>query len=430
VNVVIVGNGGREHALAWRIARSPTLGRLVVTGSHPAWPERAELVPAPTSGGAEVARATKADLVVVGPEGPLSEGVADAVQAVGVPCFGPVAAAARLETSKAFTKQVLHEAHIPTAGAVVVTRGDPAARERCLRGNVVLKADGLAAGKGVVVCPTAEEALAALAEMDRFGAAADTLVLEDLLEGPEVSVFALCDGTRAVALPSAQDHKRLGDGDTGPNTGGMGAIVPCPLLDQAATDAIVRTVHQPVVDLLRARGTPFRGVLYAGLMLTEDGPLRGVLYAGLMLTEDGPRVLEFNVRFGDPECQPLMALWDEDVLPWLYGAASGQLPPGRPCFARAAACCVVLAAAGYPGTPERGVAVPEGPDPEGVLVFSGGTGRDDRGVLRTEGGGRVLWVTAVAPDAATARTRAYAGVRGRVFPGAQWRTDIGAVVRG
>jgi phosphoribosylamine--glycine ligase len=414
VNVVLVGNGGREHALAWRIARSRTLGRLVVTGRHPAWPTTAEIAPTATGGVAELARATKADLVVVGPEGPLAEGVADAVQAVGIPCFGPVAAAARLETSKAFTKQVLQEAGIPTAGAVVVTRGDPAARERCLQGKVVLKADGLAAGKGVVVCHTAGEALAALAEMDRFGSAADTLVLEDLLEGPEVSVFALCDGTRAVALPSAQDHKRLGDGDTGPNTGGMGAIVPCPLVDRAATDEIVRTVHQPVVDLLRARGTPFRGVLYGGLMLTEDGP----------------RVLEFNVRFGDPECQPLMALWDEDILPWLHGAATGELPPGRPRFAKAAACCVVLAAAGYPGTPEQGVAVPEGSDPAGVLVFCAGAGRDERGVLRTEGGGRVLWVTAVATDAATARERAYAGVKARVFPGAQWRTDIGAVVRG
>jgi phosphoribosylamine--glycine ligase len=278
---------------------------------------------------------------------------------------------------------------------------------------VVLKADGLAAGKGVVVCRTPAEALEAFEEMGRFGAAADRLVLEDRLEGPEVSVFALCDGARAVALMSAQDHKRLGDGDVGPNTGGMGAIAPCPLVDAARAAELVYTIHQPVVDRMAARGTPFRGVLYAGLILTADGP----------------KVLEFNVRFGDPECQPLMALWEDDVLPWLHGAAAGRLPDGRPTFASGAACCVVLAAPGYPGAVRRGALVPEPPLPEGVTVFYAGAARGADGLLRADGG-RVLAVTAIGDDLPSARSRAYAVVPLVAFEGAVWRNDIGAAALG
>jgi phosphoribosylamine--glycine ligase len=408
MRVVLVGNGGREHALAWRIARSPTLTRLIVTAPNPGWPERADLIPA-TKPAEIVALAKDADLVVVGPEAPLAAGLADEVCAAGVPCFGPVRAAARLEASKAFAKEVMAAAGVPTAASLAVDRDDPRARERCARGDVVLKADGLAAGKGVVVCATPEEALAALDGMARFGDAARTLVLEDRLTGPEVSVFALCDGVRAVPLPSAQDHKTLLDGGRGPMTGGMGAYVPCPLVDADAVRRIVATVHQPVVDEMARRGAPYRGVLFAGLMLTPDGP----------------KVLEFNVRFGDPECQPLMALWDEDVLPWLHGAATGTLPAGEPRFGAGSACCVVLAAPGYPDAPQKGIAIPEPAPSDGVLAFHAGTTRGDDGVLRTNGG-RVLGLTGVGPDLATARARAYDALPGWWFPGEQHRSDIGA----
>ncbi len=416
MNVVIVGKGGREAALAYRIAQSPKLGRLIVTGRNPGWPDAAQVIEA-TANDDIVALALResADLVVVGPEAPLAEGLGDALRSAGVACFGPDRQAAQLETSKAFAKDVLQRARVPTAAAVVVDRrvdGDrERARERCSQGRVAVKVDGLAAGKGVFVCHTADEALSALGEAwsDRFGPAADRLVLEDLLEGPEVSVFALCDGSRAVALPSAQDHKRIFDGDQGPNTGGMGAYAPCPLLDQAAADEIVRTCYLPVLRVLTLSGMPFRGVLFGGLMLTDRGP----------------KVLEFNVRFGDPETQALMALWDDDILPWLHGAAIGRLPSGRPRFADGAACCVVLASAGYPASSTKGVAIAEPGPQDGVIAFHAGTRRGDDGVLRTDGG-RVLGVTAMGPDLSRARAAAYAAVPGWAFEGAQHRTDIGA----
>jgi phosphoribosylamine--glycine ligase len=405
--VVLVGNGGREHALAWRLARSATATRLVAVGRHPAWPERFEVIEGDP---VEVARRVQAGLVVVGPEAPLGAGLADRVIAAGIPCFGPTAAAARLETSKAFCKEILAAAGVPTAAALVVERADPAgmarARERCARGDVVLKADGLAAGKGVVVCATGAEALAALDEMGRFGEAATRIVLEDRLIGPEASVFALCDGARAVPLPSAQDHKRRRDADQGPNTGGLGAVAPCPLLPASAVEEILDAVHRPVLAEMARRGIPFRGVLFAGLMLTPDGP----------------RVLEFNVRFGDPECQPLMLLWDEDIVPWLLGAARGALPAGTPRFREGAAVCVVLAAAGYPDAPEAGAEIHEGgPVEEGELFIAGA--RRIGGQLVVSGG-RVLGPTAWGPDVATARARAYAGAARWQFPGAQQRSDI------
>ena len=414
MKVLLVGHGGREAALAWRIAQSPSLERLIVVGRNPGWPERAERV-ACNSNAAIVALATEhgIDLVVVGPEAPLAAGLADDLASAGIPCFGPQQGAARLEASKAFAKEVMTAAGVPTAGAVVVDMSDPnsveAGRARCRLGQVVVKADGLAAGKGVIVCETAEEALGAFEELSsgRFGAAGTRLVLEDRLTGPEVSVFALCDGTRAVALPSSQDHKTLLEGGRGPNTGGMGAYVPCPLVSREDAERLVAEVHAPVIAEMARRGTPFRGVLYAGLMMTPEGP----------------RVLEFNVRFGDPECQPLMCLWDEDVLPWLHGAAVGTLPEGRPRFSAGSACCVVLASRGYPASSEKGVAIPEGPARDAVVVFHAGTVRDSDGILRTNGG-RVLGVTGVGVDIATAREAAYGALDGWVFPGAQHRTDI------
>jgi len=407
MRVVVIGSGGREAAIAWRLAQSPSVSELVATAPSPGWPSRvavwddADVVDAIAARGA--------DLVVVGPEQPLTDGLADRLAAIGVPCFGPTADAARLEGSKAFAKEVMTAAGVPTAEAVSGRLDHPEEAEalwaRAARGGVVVKADGLAAGKGVWVCPHPDAALGALEAVQRYG---QRVVLEDLLTGPEVSLFALCDGTRAVALPSARDHKQLLDGGAGPNTGGMGAIVPCPRLDAQAGEALVARVHQPVLDELARRGTPFRGLLYAGLMLTDDGP----------------RVLEFNVRFGDPECQPLMSLWRDDPVPWLLGAANGQLPSGSPRFADAHACCVVLASAGYPSSKDVGQPIPE-PFPDGVTVFVAGAARGADGVLRTAGG-RVLGVCAVGPTPERARREAYGAVPAVAFPGAQWRNDIGS----
>ena len=410
MRVVLVGGGGRETALAWRIAQSPSLERLTVIGEHPGWP--AEVTVAP--GGADpvdVARDASAHLVIVGPEAPLADGLANRLHTEGIQCFGPSASAARLESSKAFAKEIMAAANVPTAGHLLVDSTDPASlaagAERCSRGSVVVKVDGLAAGKGVYVCSAAEEASDALREVcaGRFGAAGRHILLEDLLVGPEVSVFGLCDGERVTVLPAAQDHKRLLDGDRGPNTGGMGAYAPCELINAEMGEQIADQVHRPVISEMAARGMPFRGVLYAGLMLTPDGP----------------RVLEFNVRFGDPECQPLMCLWEDDILPWLYGAASGKLPTGTPRFLDGSACCVVLASAGYPRSSTRGVPIPGGEVP-GTLVFLASAAAQ-AGALVTAGG-RVLGVTGVGADLATARERAYAGVAVWRFDGAQYRTDI------
>lgn len=415
MRVVIAGSGGREHALAWRVASAPSLTALAVTSDVPGWPERAEILQAPSARAiAEEAHHWKADLVVVGPEALLAEGLADELASFGIPCFGPTKQAATLETSKAYAKEILQAAGVSTASAVIIDLSDPQGMEqavaRCQQGHVVLKADGLASGKGVIVCPEPAEAIDALRSMQRFGEASRVLLLEDLLEGPEVSLFALCDGTRAVALPSARDHKRLCDGDLGPNTGGMGAIAPCPGIDPQQTASLVDRLCLPVIEEMARRGTPFRGVLYAGLMMTPQGPA----------------VLEFNVRFGDPECQALMMLWEDDPLPWLYGAATGRLPEGSPRFQEAAACCVVLAAEGYPSAPVRGTLIPEPPASTvpHLAVFHAATARDSAGKLRTAGG-RVLSIAAMAADLPSARSHAYAEANRWRFAGAQMRTDIG-----
>jgi len=420
MNVLLVGHGGREAALAWRIARSPQLELLTVTGANPGWPGVARVQPADgVSGVVALAKQIGATLVIVGPEAPLEAGLADALTAEGIPCFGPSQAAARLESSKAFAKEIMAEAGVPTAGYLAVDRHDPEsverAHERLAKGDVVIKVDGLAAGKGVFVCKTAEEAKAALDVVwsGRFGEAADHLVLEDRMEGPEVSVFGITDGGQVVGLPSSQDHKALKDGNLGPNTGGMGAYAPCPLVDRDQVEEILNTVHRPVVQAMADRGTPFRGVLFVGLMMTQDGP----------------RVLEFNARFGDPETQPLMCLWDDDILTWLSGAATGSLPHGAPRFREGTACCVVLASRGYPETSEKGITIPEGLPTEDVVVFHSGTRRGDDGLLRTSGG-RVLGVTGLGPTVASARELAYKALNGWIFDGAQWRTDIGAQVDG
>ena len=402
MQVVLVGSGAREHALAWKLAQSTGLSELHVAPGNPgiaalgrSHPVRAE----DAEGLLSLALTIEADLVVVGPEGPLVAGVADELRRNGIAVFGPSGDAARIEGSKTFAKDVMRAAGVPTAGTLSI------ARSPC-----VVKADGLASGKGVFVCHTAEELDAALRSVARFGG---SVVIEELLEGREVSLFALCDGRHAVPLGAAQDFKRIGDGDTGPNTGGMGAYSPVPWFADA--DELVAQIHQPVVDELARRGTPFVGVLFAGLMV---GP-------------DGPKVLEFNARFGDPETQVLMPRLDGDLLELLAAAAHGDLQGAVPAIGAGAAVTVVVAAPDYParsdhsGAPITGVAEAEA---AGALVFHGGTAARD-GVLVTNGG-RILSVTGSGATVASARAHAYAAVDMIGFEGAQHRTDIAAGIDG
>ena len=407
MHVLLVGGGGREHALAWKIGQSPWLTRLSTTHDNPGFPAGAYSAAA-SADPVAFARAEHVDLVVIGPEGPLADGLVDRLQAAGVAAFGPSQAAAQLEASKAFAKEVMAAAKVPTAAWGVYT--DREAARSAITGPCVVKADGLAAGKGVIVAESADHARSAVDDIfaGRFGEAGARVLIEERLTGPEVSVLALCDGERAVPLKPARDHKRRFDGGVGQNTGGMGAICPAPGVSDADLDRIHRTVLQPVVDLMRARGTPFRGVLYAGLMLTPAGP----------------RVLEFNARFGDPECQPLMMMLDEDLLPLLKACAAGRLADRPLAWREGAACCVVMVSSGYPGsiTPGRRITglTPPGRD---RAVFVAGARRDGEEVVTS--GGRVLGVTAVGADLAAARTSAYDQVRGVAFEGAAWRSDIG-----
>jgi len=394
VKVLLVGSGGREHALAWKLAQSPRLAELHCAPGNPGidrlgtcHPVRAE----DAEGLLALARELAADLVVVGPEAPLVAGVADALRHNGIAVFGPGAAAARIEGSKTFAKDVLRAANVPTAGALAV------ARAPC-----VVKADGLAAGKGVFVCRTQEELDAALPAVAALGA---SFLVEELLEGPEVSVHALCDGVNAVALPSAQDFKRAYDRDGGPNTGGMGSYSPVPGID---AEELVDAIHRPVLAELERRGASFVGALFAGLMLTEDGP----------------RVLEFNCRFGDPETQSLLPRIEGDLLGALAAAAAGDVRGAELAEAQDAAVTIVLAAGEYPAHNDAGGAIDGIDDAEaaGALVFHAGTAlRGDRLVTN---GGRILNVTATAPTLSSARERAYAAAEAITFPGVRYRTDI------
>ncbi|HEX3806789.1 MAG TPA: phosphoribosylamine--glycine ligase [Gaiellaceae bacterium] len=400
MQVVVVGSGAREHALAWRLARSPSLTELHAAPGNPGIAELGRCHPVradDAEGLLALAVTLDADLVVVGPEGPLVAGVADELRRNGIAVFGPSGDAARIEGSKTFAKDVLRAAGVPIAEAVSV------ARAPC-----VVKADGLAAGKGVFVCHTAEQLDEALRAVQKLGGA---VVIEELLEGPEVSLFALCDGRRAVPFGSAQDYKRIGDGDTGPNTGGMGAYSPVPWFTDA--DALVEQIHQPVVDELARRGTPFVGCLFAGLMLTDAGP----------------KVLEFNARFGDPETQVLMPRLDGDLLELLTAAAHGDLAGVTSPLNGNAAVTVVVAGPDYPARSDYAGAAIEGLDAagaSGAIVFHGGTAVRDGNVVTN--GGRILSVTATAATVASARERAYAAVEMISFDGAQHRNDIAAGV--
>jgi phosphoribosylamine---glycine ligase len=412
MRVLVLGSGGREHALAWKLAESPLLTRLLCAPGNPGTAQLAESRVVAAEDPQEVvalARDERIDLVVVGPELPLVRGVADALRAAGVAVFGPDAAAARLEGSKAFAKEVMAEARVRTAAGRTFTSVREAEAWAAARGSVVVKADGLAAGKGVIVARDPAAAVEAVRSLASLGEAGRTLVLEEVLEGEEVSVIALCDGTRYVLLPPAQDHKRLLDGDEGPNTGGMGAYCPAPVLDGPGLEWVGTEVIAPVLRVMAARGTPFRGALYAGLMLTPSGPA----------------VLEFNARFGDPETQVLALQLGEDLLPWLEACARGGLEPRPLRLLPGSSVGVVLASAGYPGsltlgTPIDGVERIAG----SCRVFHAGTSRKE-GRLVTSGG-RVLTVCARGPSLAEARANAYGAVSRIHFEGMHYRRDIGA----
>jgi phosphoribosylamine---glycine ligase len=397
VRVLLVGSGGREHALAWSLAQSPSLTDLHAAPGSPGIARLGECHPIRAEdfeGLLALAHSLDADLVVVGPEAPLVAGVADVLRPAGIAVFGPSAAAAAIEGSKSFAKEVMAAAGVPTAAQL------PIARAPC-----VVKADGLAAGKGVHICRSQAELDGALRAVTALGGG---FVVEELLAGPEVSIFALCDGRDAAALVPAQDFKRAFDGDEGPNTGGMGSYAPVPGLGAEAVDELVDLVHRPILEELQRRGAPFVGLLFAGLMLTADGP----------------RVLEFNCRFGDPETQSVLPLLEGDLVQELAAAAAGELRGEGLTTAQGAAVTVVLAAAGYPQESDRGSLITGVADAEaeGALVFHAGTAlQDDRLVTN---GGRILGVTGRGDTVAEARAAAYVAADRVDFEGARRREDI------
>jgi phosphoribosylamine---glycine ligase len=411
--VLIVGSGGREHALAWKLRQSPGVSELLVAPGNPGTESIARNVPVSATdiaGLVDLVEERDIELTVVGPEAPLALGLADALRAHGRRVVGPNAAAARIESSKSFAKDLMLRAGVPTARyAIFDDMTDALQHAEQSAYPLVIKADGLTAGKGVTICRDAVEAQVTILEMmahHRFDAAGRRIVIEQYLEGPEVSLIVFVDGERAIPLPAAQDHKRLGDGDTGPNTGGMGAYAPVPFVTPADLDALTALTVQPIVDALAAAGTPYRGILFAGLILTETGPY----------------VLEYNCRFGDPEAQAILPLLEGDLLPWLEAMAVGRLE-GPVQVSTGTAVGVVLASEGYPEHPLVGRPV-EALDnlPPGVLAFHAGTVRDEHGRIITAGG-RVLTVVGTGTSVDRAAERAYsAPIR---FAGMQRRSDIG-----
>ena len=415
MRILVIGSGGREHALAWAIARSPRCEKLFVMPGNGGTGEIAENVPVDITNHQAVvdfALANQVDFVVIGPDAPAVAGLGDDVRAAGLLCFGPSKAAAQLEGSKAFTKQLCDEAGVPTAAygrfdnesealAYVHDQGAP----------IVIKADGLAAGKGVTVAMTIQEAADAVRDCfsGAFGESGSMVVIEEYLEGEEASIFALCDGESVVMLPSAQDHKRVWDGDRGPNTGGMGAYSPAPVMTAEMTARVENEIILPSIRRMAERGTPFTGVLFAGIMVTTKGP----------------KLIEYNVRFGDPECQVLMLRLRSDALDLLEATARGTLGTVTPEFSDEVALTVVLAAKGYPVNPEKGSEIRglNGQDDDKLMVFHAGTLRRDGKLIAN--GGRVLNVTALGRTVGEARDRAYAEVDRIDWPAGFCRRDIG-----
>ena len=416
MKLLVVGAGGREHALCWKLAQSPKLTKLYAAPGNAGMASVADCVDVgaeDVAGLVDFAREKGIDLVVVGPEAPLVKGLADQLNEAGIPVFGPSAKAAQLEGSKGFTKDLCTRANIPTAAYGRFTNLDDALAYVGREGApIVVKADGLAAGKGVTVAMTTDEALDAVREAfdGRFGDAGTEVVIEDFLEGEEASFFALCDGTTALPLATAQDHKRVGDGDTGPNTGGMGAYSPAPVMTPELVDQVMATIIEPTLATMKADGMPYKGVLYAGLMITADGP----------------ELIEYNARFGDPECQVLMMRMESDLLELLYAAAKGELKGKRVAWRDDPALTVVMAAKGYPGAYDKGTAInglDDAASDADVEIFHAGTALQDGQLVAT--GGRVLNVTAVAPSVAQAQALAYAAIDKIDWPDGFCRRDIG-----
>ncbi len=418
MKVLIVGGGGREHALAWKVIQSPEIEELHVAPGNPgigrfAWCHphvKATDVP----GQVALAQKLKADLVIVGPEDPLADGLVDALTAAGIRAFGPTKAAARIEASKDFAKEVMTRASVPTAAYGSFDDYDAALAYIELQGApIVIKADGLAAGKGVSVCMTldeAREALKAIMLDGSFAAAGSRVVIEEYMEGEEVSVLAFADGRTIKQMVSAQDHKRVGEGDTGPNTGGMGTYAPVPTYTPQIARAVQKEILEPVISEMARRGAPFTGCLFAGLMLTKDGP----------------KVVEFNCRFGDPETQVVLPLLQNDILQVMSACVDGRLKEVDITFRDAAAANIVLASGGYPGPYLKGLPIEglEDADARGVTIFHAGTDFTDEGELVTSGG-RVLGVMAVGNSLPEALERAYFGAEVISFEGKTYRRDIG-----
>ena len=415
MKILLLGSGGREHALAWKLAQSPQLTAMWAAPGNPGIAEHATCVALDAKDHDAVTgfcREQAIDLVVIGPEAPLVDGLADSLRAAGLAVFGPSAAAAQLEGSKGFTKDLCARAGIPTAGYVRAASLDEAnAALGRFQAPFVLKADGLAAGKGVVIAETLAEAEGTLAEMfgGQFGAAGTEVVIEEFMAGEEASFFALTDGTTTVHFGSAQDHKRVGEGDTGPNTGGMGAYSPARVLTPALEAQVMREIVAPTVRALREAGTPYSGVLFAGLMLTAEGP----------------KLIEYNARFGDPECQVLMLRFEGDLATLLLACARGELAQAEaPRFSEETALTVVLAAQGYPGTPRPGGAIDLGAaEAHGAKVFHAGTRREGEELVAS--GGRVLNVTALGESVTAAQAAVYRAVDAIAFPDGFCRRDIG-----